>query len=258
MTNQKSFEILHSIAETCFNLPLSSDALLADQVHAAGWNQRLSDVLHEQLQVNLTPREVESAGSLSKLSELVESRLDRDSKGRSLVDIYAAVEEFVREELSHEINYHWHASWLGDLLNDTDSLEDVEIVIRMEEAFGFSIPDREAQQMHTVGQTVRYLWQRLIKQSFTLRQRPKEVCQSAFTFHELRRLLMIRGQVPRATVRLDARLGDLLPNWYFQFWKQIPSIFGRNLPHRSPLSRILGLEKRTTLRELIALLADSN
>jgi len=40
-------------------------------------------------------------------------------------------------------------------LNDNDSLDDVEIVIRMENAFGFSIPDRDVAAMRTVAQTVR-------------------------------------------------------------------------------------------------------
>ena len=54
------------------------------------------------------------------------------------------------------------------MFNNSDSLEDVEIVLRMEEAFEFSISDRDAQEMKTIGQTVRYLWERS-RQSFTLR-----------------------------------------------------------------------------------------
>jgi hypothetical protein len=172
------------------------------------------------------------------------------------VDVYAAVEQFAREELPHSIGYHWYAAWQGDLLKNTDSLEDVEIVLRMEDTFGFSISDRDAQEMHTVGQTVRYLWRRSCEQSFTLRECPDLVCEKAFIFHELRRLLMLRGGVPRNAVRLDARLGDLLPSRYRQFWREIERIFDVDLP-RSNLPLNVGLEKRTTSKELVALIAKS-
>jgi hypothetical protein len=111
--------------------------------------------------------------------------------------------------------------------------------------------------MLTVGQTVRYLWRRSYEQSFTLRQRPEAVCQSAFIFHELRRLLMMRGGVSRAAVRLDALLGDLLPSQYFQFWKQIEGIFSVHMPHGKLLTVSLGLEKRTTIKGLVTLIASS-
>ena len=57
----------------------------------------------------------------------------------------------MEDELSHRINYHWYAAWISGLLNESDSLDDVEIVMRMEEEFGFSISDRDAQAMQTVG-----------------------------------------------------------------------------------------------------------
>jgi acyl carrier protein len=197
------------------------------------------------------------AGSLLAVAELLETRLVRDSTGRSIVDIYSLVEQIVREELPHDINYHWPALWKGDLLNSTDSLDDVEIVLRMEESFGFSIPDRDAQEMHTVGQTIRYLWKRIFEQSFTLRPSPPDVCPGTFVFHELRRLLIIRGGVPRGSVRLDSRLGDLLPSWHSHFWKQIQNVFGVHISYGNLLTRSLGLEKRITIKELVALITSS-
>jgi acyl carrier protein len=148
-----ALEILCSIVKTCRGLASFDSA-----------PQELSVALRAELDVEVTAEEIISAGSLAQLADLVAARLPREPGGRSLIDIYAAVETIVREELSHDVNYHWHARWLGDLLHKTDSLEDVEIVIRMEEAFGISIPDRDAQKMHTVRQTVRYLWQRLCEQ----------------------------------------------------------------------------------------------
>jgi acyl carrier protein len=246
----KTLEIVRSIGDACFGAVLTTELTLLDQLHEIGCQQKLAAALHAELSVEVTAEEIESVGSWDNLSKLVKARLARDPTGRSLVDVYADVERFVREELSHDVNYHWHATWWGDLLNDTASLEDVELVIRMEEAFGFSIPDREAQQLHTVAQTVRYLWRRMCEQNFTLRQRPNDVCDKAFIFHELRRLLVIRGGISRTAVRLDSRLGDLMPSWSFQFWKQISNVFAVNLPYGNLLTRSLGFEKRTTIREL--------
>lgn len=217
-------------------------------------SREFSAALREELNVEVSAEQIVAAGSLAKLADLVEVRLAREPNGKSLVDIYAELEHLISEELAHEINYHWYAKWQGDLLDKTDSLEDVEIVIRMEETFGFSISDSDVEQMYTVGQTVRYLWQRISDQSFTLREPPDDVCVSAFTFYELRRLLMTRGHVPRAAVGLDTRLKDLLPTWSSQFWKEAASVFAADLPYGSLLSRILGFERRTAVRELVDLL----
>ena len=251
MSSPETLKILQSIALTWLGSTVLDEALVEIDANAG---QRLSSAIQEELGVFLTANEIQSSGSLLRLSDLLESRFARNPMGKSLVEIYVALEQLVREELSHDINYHWYAVWKGDLLNNTDSLEDVELVLRMEDAFGFSISDRDAQEMKTVGQTVRYLWRRSCEQSFTLRQRPEGVCQSVFVFHEIRRLLIIRGGVQRTAVRLESRLGDLMPSWYLQFWNHVQSIFGVHLPEGKLLTFSLGLEKRTTIRELIALL----
>src|SRR5215213_178181 len=257
VSSRKTLEVLHAIAEVCFGVAMIDDAALGTQLDEPGKEQNLSAALHKELNVVITAEEIATAGSLLRLSELVESRLARDATGRSLVDVYAVVEQLVREELPHDINYHWYAAWEGDLLKNTDSLEDVEIVLRMEDTFGLSISDRDAQEMRTVEQTVRYLWRRSCEQSFTLRECSDMVCKRAFIFHELRRLLILRGGVPRNTVRLNARLGDLLPSRYRQFWREVERIFGIDLPRSNLLTLSVGVEKRTTIKELVALIATS-
>ncbi len=152
MSSRKTLEILHDIAECCLGSAIINDAAVGNQVHETGWEKKLNLALHEELAIEITAEEIRAAGSLLKLSELLESRLVRDPAGRSLVDIYSAVEKLAREELPHEINYHWYATWRDDLLNKTDSLEDIELVLRMEDTFGLSISDRDAHAMHTVGQ----------------------------------------------------------------------------------------------------------
>ena len=143
------------------------------------------------------------------------------------------------------------------MLHESDSLEDVEIVMSMEQKFGFSISDPDAQAMHTVGQTVRYLWRRSSEQSFVSRPKPSTACERAFLFYEVRRLLVVRGGVARKDVHLDTRLGDLLPTWSTQFWNDTERIFGAKLP--SSQIPILGswCKKRTTVRELVNLLSPS-
>jgi hypothetical protein len=129
--------------------------------------------------------------------------------------------------------------------------------MRMEVEFDFSIPNQDAQAMETVGQTVRYLWRRSCEQGFALRDRSEDVCPRAFVFYEVRRLLIVRGGVSRRAVRLDARLGDLLPTWYPHFWKQIQDIFQISLPQKGIFDFNRRIEKRMRVRELINLLISS-
>jgi acyl carrier protein len=248
-------EILLSIVKSAFGVAVSESAFLANQLKDFEWGQKLSRLVHEELDVQVTPEEIESSASLRQLSILLNPRLATDPKGRTLVDVYLILERLIKKGLSHDINYHWYARWLGDLLNESDSLDDVEIVISMEQEFGFSISDQDAQNMRTVGQTVRYLWLRGCAQSFTLRQRPQTVCKSTFVFYELRRLLMIRGGVLRNEVRLDARLGDLLPTWSVQFWEDARRIFRVNLPSGRAFPFGSRREKQTTVRELVNLIS---
>lgn len=256
MSSEKTLEVVRRIAAPCMGAASADNTTLAGQVKIDR-QENLILALQVELDVEVSIDEIESAVSLVNLADLIEPRLAKDQKGQTLIDIYAAVERFVREELSHDVNYHWYEAWKDDLIKDSDSLDDVEILVRIEDAFGFSIPDHDVQTMSTVADTVRYLWQRSSQQKFILRPRPEGVCGKAFIFHELRRLLIMRGGVPHAFVRLDVRLGDLMPTWHFQFWKEIQSVFGVHIPHGTWLSRSLGLEKRTTIKELVTLIASA-
>jgi acyl carrier protein len=47
------------------------------------------------------------------------------------------------------------ASIMDDL--GADSLDNIELVMTLEEEFGFSIPDEDADKIHTVGEAITYI-----------------------------------------------------------------------------------------------------
>jgi len=71
-------------------------------------------------------------------------------------DIEARVKEIIVERLGvdpAEVNPQ--ASFVNDL--GADSLDTVELVMALEEAFSIEIPDEEAEKIQTVSQAVEYI-----------------------------------------------------------------------------------------------------
>ncbi len=66
------------------------------------------------------------------------------------------VQEIVAEKLGVEKSkITLEASFIEDL--GADSLDTVELIMKMEEEFGIEIPDEEAEKLKTVGNVVKYL-----------------------------------------------------------------------------------------------------
>jgi acyl carrier protein len=66
------------------------------------------------------------------------------------------VKEIVAEQLGKDANeIAANASFIDDL--GADSLDIVELVMKMEEEFGIEIPDEEAEKIKTVNDVVEYI-----------------------------------------------------------------------------------------------------
>lgn len=75
---------------------------------------------------------------------------------KNMSDTFQRVKEIVVEQLGvDEGEVTTEASFINDL--GADSLDTVELVMALEEAFDVEIPDEDAEKITTVGQAVDYI-----------------------------------------------------------------------------------------------------
>ncbi|HRU44539.1 MAG TPA: acyl carrier protein [Spirochaetota bacterium] len=71
-------------------------------------------------------------------------------------DSFDKVKSIISERLSiDESKITMGSSFIDDL--GADSLDTVELIMRLEEAFGIQIPDEDAEKIATVGDAVKYI-----------------------------------------------------------------------------------------------------
>jgi acyl carrier protein len=117
-------------------------------------------------------------------------------------------------------------------------LDGVELVISIEEEFGVIIPDAAAERMETPRGIIDWLMERL-------EEIGSGKCLSQRGFYKLRRALMAEANLPRATIRPETPLDELLPrNIRRKIWKKLrvaPSLRPlQNLRRPRALARLIG------------------
>jgi acyl carrier protein len=108
-------------------------------------------------------------------------------------------------------------------------LDTVELVMKVEESFGITIPDAEAEKILTIGDLYRYVLAKLDGPAL-----PASGCLSAAAFYRLRRQLMGRFRVERRRIRPASPLDDLVPATdRRQQWQRLGEYLGWRLPELS-------------------------
>ncbi len=102
-------------------------------------------------------------------------------------------------------------------------LDSVELVLEVENAFGFSIPDEDVAGLPTVGKLYDYV----LAHRFRGKQ---DACLSSMTFYKLRRGLMLVLQVPRNSLRVSTELSAIIPKHRRRTWRAIEKATGFRLP----------------------------
>jgi acyl carrier protein len=98
-------------------------------------------------------------------------------------------------------------------------LDSVELVMEIEDEFGISVPDADAELIETAGQLHAYVCHRL-------RPVAPGVCPSARASFLLRRTLVAHGPVTRAAVRPSSRIAELIRPEFRHRWPAVATAIG--------------------------------
>ena len=102
-------------------------------------------------------------------------------------------------------------------------LDGVELVMEVEETFGFSIRDEDAATFYTVGQLYDYI----LTHRFEGRQ---QGCLTSVAFYKLRRALMSVLGIARNDIRATSDLNAIIPARRRHVWSVLQSAIGLRLP----------------------------
>lgn len=114
----------------------------------------------------------------------------------------------------------------------------LNLIVDVEDAFGFAIADEEAAGIDTVGKLYDYvLAHRLCAK--------RDACLSSMTFYRLRQAMMSVLRVPRDAVRATTEMTSLVPRNHRRIWRNLQAATSFRLPE---------LRRPTWLVRLAALL----
>ncbi len=102
-------------------------------------------------------------------------------------------------------------------------LDAVELLLEVEETFGFSIPDEDAAALDTAGKLYDYIMDHRFRGR-------REGCLTSVAFYKLRRALMLDLGVPRSGVRPPAPLATIITTRRRRVWVNLRKTLGLRLP----------------------------
>jgi acyl carrier protein len=84
------------------------------------------------------------------------TKIIENPRGTLMSDVFEKIKPIIAERLSvDESKITENASFIEDL--GADSLDTVELIMQLEEAFDIQIPDEDAEKISTVGDVVKYI-----------------------------------------------------------------------------------------------------
>lgn len=99
-----------------------------------------------------------------------------------------------------------------------------ELVLEVEDVFGFSIPEEDVIGLTTLGKLYDYV----IAHRFRAKQ---DACLTSVTFYKIRRALMSVLKIPRDAVRVSTELLAIIPKRRRKTWRAIEKTTGFRLPY---------------------------
>jgi len=113
-------------------------------------------------------------------------------------------------------------------------LDLVELVLVVEDAYGLSISDEDAESIDTAGRLYDYV----LAHRF---QGMQEACLSSVTFYRLRRAMMSVLQLSRKDVQVTASVSALIPACRRHVWRELQTALALRLPDLKRPARVTAI-----------------
>lgn len=134
--------------------------------------QSVLKTLKNELFVDLSEEDIFDSSELSRLAEILEENLERTPKGLTIVSLFGEIELIAKREVHKSLVLKWRSKWddyydLGNWLTAPDSLDFLEMFMRIEERFGFPPKSISAEGLEngSVGESVKHIWKHLVSKA---------------------------------------------------------------------------------------------